>query len=226
MADVDYHDVFNWHPGDCPEADGPIRYAGWAVVRALHGLHGHAAELAAEKHLSAEGAAEMLAPMQEKVIAEAARQRRVAAAAAAELNAAEDRLFSPPQLDSTDAAGASNDVERRAWFEGLNANQRDEFEAQVREGEHPGYAESLARSPNPGRARAFGLACYRAEVETKKGDRVRALEARRRSLAWLEGVLNVAPRCAQSNPWSQKPVESPIEKLTRARLSMKPHTTA
>jgi hypothetical protein len=226
MSDIDYHDIFNWHPGDCPEADGPIKYAGWAVVRALHGLHGYTAELAANKFVTAEGAAGMLAPMQEKVIAEAARQRRVAAAAAAELKASEDRLFLPPALDPGDVAGTSRDERRQVWFEGLNSNQRDEFEAQVRAGEHPGYAESLARSPNPGRARAFGLDCYRTEVETKKGDRVRALEARRRSLAWLDGVLNVAPRVAQSNPWSDKPVESPIERMTRARRSMKPTITA
>jgi hypothetical protein len=226
MADVDYHDVFNWHPGDPPESDGPVRSAGLAVVRALHDLHDQAAKMAAEKYLTAEAAAAMLAPLQEKVVAEAARQRRVVAAAAVELNAAEDRLFSPPALDPTDAVGRSEDEQRQAWYDALNANQRVEFEAEVAEGKHPELVRSLARSPVPGRARAFGIAAWRAQVEREKPGPVHYLERRRRGVAWAEGVLRVAPRAAQSNPWSQTPIESPIERMTRVRSSMKPATTA
>jgi hypothetical protein len=226
MADVDYHDVFNWHPGDPPESDGPVRSAGLAVVRALHDLHDHAAKMAADGYLTAEGAAEILAPLQEKVVAEAARQRRVVAAAAVELNAAEDRLFAPPPLEPGDAAGASDDTARRAWYESLDANQRAEFEAEVAEGKHPELVRALARSPVPGRARAFGIAAWHAQVEREKPGPVHYLERRRRGVAWAEGVLRVAPRAAQSNPWSQTPIESPIERMTRARSSMKPATTA
>jgi hypothetical protein len=219
MSDLVYHGSYEWFPGDCPEQDGAFKNAGMAVVHALHELHSNAERLAREKFASAEGAARMLAPFQEKVVAEAARQRRLVSAAAAELNAAEGELFSPGEPDPYDER-------RQKWYDGLDATVRDEFEAQARDGKHPDIVLALARSPVPGRALAFGKACYRAEVETKKAARVRALETRRRALAWAEGVLNVAPRVAQSDPSSQTPVESPIERMTRARLSMKPATTA
>lgn len=226
MADLEYHGNYQWFPGDCPESDGAFKSAGMAVVHALHDLHGNAERLAREKFASAEGAVKMLAPFQEKVVAEAARQRRLVSIAAAELKTAEDDLFSPPALEPGDAAGASDDMQRRIWYDSLSVNQRDEFEAQARAGKHPDIVRALARSPVPGRGRAFGVAAYRAEIETKKAARVRALETRRRALAWAEGVLSVAPRVAQSAPSSQTPVESPVERMTRARASMKPATTA
>jgi hypothetical protein len=226
MADLEYHGNYQWAAGTCPESDGAFKNAGMAVVRALDDLHSNAERLAKEKFVSAEGAAQMLAPYQERVVAEAARQRRLVSIAAAELKTAEDELFSPPALEPGDAAGASDDMQRRIWYDSLNANQRDEFEAQAKAGKHPEIVLALARSPVPGRGRAFGLTSYRAEIETKKAARVRALETRRRALAWAEGVLSVAPRVAQSAPSSERPVESPIERMTRARASMKPATTA
>ena len=226
MADFDYHDVFLWHPGNPPEEGGVFKDAGTAVIDALYDLHSNAERFAKQRHLSAEGAAALLAPYRAKVVAEVAKQQRVVAAEAAELNAAEHRLFAAPAIESSDAAGSSRDVERRAWYDALDANTRDEFEAQAREGKHPDIVRALARSPVPGRGRAFGVAAYRAEVERTKPAPVRYLERHRRGWAWAEGTLNVALRVAASDLTSDKRAETPQEKMNRARRSMKPHHTA
>ena len=221
-----YSDIYGWSAGDCPEEAGPFRNSGFAVIRALNSLDEHAKKLAKEKYLSAEGAEKMLAPHQAKVVDEVAQQLRVVSVAAAQLKAAEDSVFSPAALEPGDSVGASNDMRLQAWYDGLDANTRDEFEAQAREGKHPDIVKSLARSPVPGRARAFGLTSYRAEMARKNPVMVRALEERRRGLAWAEGVLRRAPRVAVSDPSSTKAPETAIEKMTRARLYMKPASTA
>jgi hypothetical protein len=213
-----YFDIYRWSPGDCPEEVGPVRNAGMAVIRALNALDDQARKLDAEKYVSADGATKMLAPFREKVVEEVAQQQKMLPMWTGQLNAAEVHLFSPPHLDPTDAVGRSEDERRQAWYEKeLSDATRAEFEAQAREGKHPDVVQSLARSPVPGRALTFGASVYRAQFSTKNPGLVSALETRRRNLAWLEGVLNVVPRVVRSDPWSDKPVESPLEKMNRSR---------
>ena len=221
-----YSDAYRWTAGDCPEYAGAFKNAGQAVIDVLTDLHNHTAQFAESKFLSAEGAAKMLAPHQERVVAEAARQKRVVAAAAAELDAAEHRLFLPPALEPGDAVGASNDTQIRWWFDTLSSNELSTVTAEVQKGEHRDLVLALARSPVPGKAKAFGQTYWRGIVEKESGHKVREFDARRRAKAWAEGVLNVAPRVALNKPWSDKPVEGPLERLTRARSFMKPTSTA
>jgi hypothetical protein len=221
-----YADAYRWTAGDCPEYAGAFKDAGMAVVQALNDLHNHTAKFAESKFLSAEGAAKLLAPHQERVVAEATRQRRAVSTAAAELDAAEHRLFLPPALEPGDAVGASNDVQIRWWFDNLSPNELSTVAAEVQKGEHRDLVLALARSPVPGKAKAFGQTYWRGIVEKESGHKVREIETRRRVKAWAEGVLNVAPRVALSKPWSDKPVEGPLERLTRARSFMKPTSTA
>ena len=133
----------------------------------------------------------------------------------------EEALFSPPALEPSDAVGTSRDERRQAWFEGLNSNQRDALEAEVREGKHPGYADSLARSPNPGRALTFGQSCYRAEVATKNAARVRALKTRRCEVEWAQASLDPMARVVASDPWSTRHAESVMDRLTRGHAGRK-----
>ena len=221
-----YSDAYRWTAGDCPEYTGAVKDAGMAVVQALNDLHGHTAKFAESKFLSAEGAARLLAPHQEKVVAEAARQKRAVAAAAAELDAAEQRLFSPPALEPGDDVGGRSDERIYNWFNNLSPNELSTVTAEVQKGEHGDLVLALARSPVPGKAKAFGQTYWRGIVEKESGHKVREFETRRRAKAWAEGVLNVAPRVALSKPWSDKPVEGPLARLTRARSFMKPTSTA
>ena len=218
-----YHDVYEFHVGDCPNPrlDSSVRNNVLHASNSLRELHLQAPQVASDPFLTPEVKTEKLALAQAKVAADIARDRSWLPKAVRDLAADEEALFSPPALEPGDAVGISRDERRQAWFEGLNSNQREEFEAQVREGKHPGYAESLARSPNPGRAQAFGQSCYRSEVETKNAARVRALETRRREVEWAQASLDAMTRIVASDPWSTKHAESVMDRLTRGHAGRK-----
>jgi hypothetical protein len=215
-----YAGTYQWSAGSPPETSGPVVDSGAMVLDALNALDEQAAALAREGYMTQSGALKLLEAHRARVIDEATRQRSMLGLRTAELAAAEKKLFDPPKLEPTDVVGSQEDARRQVWFEKeLNSEQRTAFASQMLEGQgqHREIAASLARSPHPGAAQTAGRQAWRALVEGEKAGSASTLAARKRSLRWLESILTLAPKIAGSEPWNDKPHESPLEKMNRAR---------
>jgi hypothetical protein len=210
-----YHGVYEFHVGDSPNPrlDSSVRNSVLGANRSLRALHLQAQQIDADPFLNEAGKAEKLASARAEVADKIARERGWLPKAVRDLEADEAILFRPPD--------DAKDEERRAWYDGLDANTRDAFEAQAREGKFPDHVRALACSPNPGRAQTFGLSQWRAQVEREKPARVRYLETRRRAVAWAEATLNEMARVVTNDPWALTSAVKAVDRLTRGRAGRK-----
>jgi hypothetical protein len=214
---ANYHDVYEFNVDDCPNPrrDSSVRNSVLGANNSLRALHLQAQRVGSDPFLTPDGKTEKLALEQAKAAAHIARERSWLPKAVRDLAADEEALFSPGEQ------GDSKDEERRAWYDALDVNTREGFEAQAREGKHPDLVKALARSPVPGRAGAFGRECWRADVEKKNAAGVRALKTRRREVEWAQASLDAMARVVASDPWSTKRAESAVDRLTRGHAGRK-----
>jgi hypothetical protein len=205
---------------ECPEkGDSTIFNTVMGALHELNRVDEEAKRLADNAWFSKDGKLERLAPLQEKVVEEVARQQKKIAGFEADLAVAEDRLLLPPAIEPSDAVSVSNDRERREWFASLSANERTTIEAEMRNGAHDDLVVALARGPTPVAARGLGREIWRARVQQKRQSEVRALAARRQAIAWAGMSLQTINKYAAVNPWSNRPAETPVDKMNRGRPS-------
>jgi hypothetical protein len=212
-----YHDVYAFNVGDCPNPrlDSSVRNSVLGANNSLCALHLQAQQTDADQFLNEAGKTEKLASARVEVADKIARERSWLPKAVRDLEADEGELFSPGEPHD------SNDMERRAWYDALDANTRDAFETEALAGQHVEIIKALARSPVPGRALTLGRACWRAEVERTKPARVRYLETRRLAVAWAEATLTAMARVVTSDPWALTSAETAHDRLTRGHAGRK-----
>ena len=211
-------ECYDTNLGTCPEeGDSPIFNTVMSAAHELRLLDQEARGLAANESLSREGKLRRLAPLQKNAADEAVCQEARIAEYSTELKRAEDRLFSPPAIESTNAVMAHDDGERRRWFEKLSDVERFALAEEMRRGDHVDIVMALGRSPTPGPGRALGLEIWRDRMKRDRGPEVQALAARQRALEWGQAALTAIARYAAVTPWSTKPAETAIDKMIRGR---------